>query len=146
MNSPEHNPEYNEGNLLGQFGFFVRELAAKRDAKIETGHTGFRISVIDGLSMYVHTGNDDLSAVQKLDLLSSDAYIDISISAHNTSGEIPDGIKGRIYRIGGFGVRVAKKAGAHIERPAEEDLSEEVSDAETLSLATAVSRTIFRKK
>ncbi len=146
MNSPEHNPDSNQTKRLQQFAFFVRELATERDASLETEHTGFRLSVKDGFSMYIHTGSDDLSTVQKLDFMRPDTFVDISFSAHNTSGEIPDGIKGKIYRIGEFGVRVARRGEAQSEVPTENELSEQASDTEKLHLVTAISRTIFRKR
>lgn len=145
MNSPEHNPESAKVKRLQQFAYFVRELATQKDAKFETNHTGFRLSLIDGLSLYIHTGSDDLSTVQQLDLLSSDAYIDVSFSAHSTSGEVPDGIKGRIYRIGKFGVRVARSEATPDAQPADEP-TEQATDTETLWLTTILSRTIFRNK
>ncbi len=122
----------------------ARELIAERGVKVETEHVGFRASIKDGVSLYLHAGTDDLSVEQEVEVMTPESVLHVSFQPHSLSGKELGLLAGAVYRIGRRGVQRSRGQADEAVEPPEyhEGQYTKASDTEVLGLSVFLSRAL----
>lgn len=148
MYNPETSPEQassGRAKRLSQVRHIVGQLLNEREFSVETERTGLRVSLQGGISVYLHAGDERLSTVGEVDIMSLDTFFEVSFSPHSLEDEAMGVVARSIYKVGPRGIRVARKQKADVALPDPEEQERPANDTESLRLSAALGRFLFRQ-
>jgi|GEM_PF-2332416 hypothetical protein len=150
---PEQSSELDSGfsedrkkrlnHVLQGVGALLRE----QQLDIESEHVGARISLQEGVELYIHAGSEGFSLEQRWEAMTADSWLLISFAAHSLDDDAPVGrLRGSLLKLGSKGLQVARGAAGIRDEPEQLSALPEApaSHEQQLELSVFLSRAIDR--